>query len=466
MVSKIARFSREPFWVALASGLAISLFLAAGYFIPGIFGIIIALAPVAVLLVVLCVVNPYPFWLLYFFIAPFTYIIKEAFPLGSFVRFIGLFLVILSAPSILLSKPSARFRITPLGASILLFLLGGVLSLLAFIRMESAYLGVGLFFGNVIAYWVFVNVFGEEQRMGTLLKVLIGVLAVQSVIAVVQKIVNVPLFRASGTITDPNYFGFWLLPFLCISFYLGVAAKNNFHKILYFVAYALMTVAISLTYSRSMILILIPTQFVLFLRQRRLLLFLAVAAGILGFFYLGFAQIFQEGFNIESFFTAARIASIEWRFYFAKTSLKMFWEHPLFGVGADNFYHLFRFYSTITPHLSRAVIHNSYLEILAGTGLAGTVPFLAIIMFSIRNFWRARRYHLNKDDRFHTLLTEGLLVGFVVSLASHLFLSTQHHILLWLFLALSTIAANLSFRKAEEGIHPSALMRSLQKRKG
>lgn len=442
----VERFSREPFWIALALLGALVLAIVLGVFVSGITGIIIAVAPVALLLLILCLVNPYPFWVLYFAVMPFAYIISESLPTGSFVRFAGLIMVALSVPSILLSKHSPRFKVTALGGSILLFFAGCVLSLLAFFELEGAFRGVGLYFGNVMAYWVFINVFATEKRLRTVLDVLITVLAIEAVIAVIQKMVSTPLMRATGTLVDPNYFGFWLLPFLCLAFYFGLAARKRWQKWLYFGAYLAMTVAVPLTYSRSMILVLLPVQFILYWRQKKLYIFPLVAVASIALLYLGFAKFFASGLTTKSFFTAARVASIDWRFYFAKTAVRMFIDHPILGIGADCFYHAFRFYSAITPHIVYPVIHNSYLEILSGTGLVGFLPFVAVIFFSLRNLWFTCKHYITQGDRSHSLMTEGLIVGFSGSLLAHLFLSTQHHILLWLFIAISTIVANNSFR--------------------
>jgi len=442
----VERFSREPVWIALVFLGILLLACIGGFLVSGTTGILLASAPIALLLVILCLVNPYPFWIFYFAVMPFAYMISDFLPTGSFVRFGGLVLVVLSVPSILLSKRSPTFKITPLGASILLFFAGVVISLLSLFHLEGAFRGVGLFFGNILAYWVFINIFADEKRLRTVLNVLIFALAVQAAIAVIQKFVGTGLVRATGTLQDPNYFGFWLLPFICVSFYMGINAGNKWAKGLYFTAYALMSVAIPLTLSRSMFLVLLPTQFILYLRQKKLVIFFFILAGTLGLLYLGFAKLFAAGFNVNTFFTGIRAASIDWRTYFAITAVRMFLDHPVLGVGADCFFYMFKYYSTITPHLHEPVIHNTYAEVFAGTGLLGFLPFLGILFFSLRNMWLARKHHEKRQDRARSLLTEGLLIGFGASLLAHLFLSTQHHILLWLFIAISAIVANNSFQ--------------------
>lgn len=444
IAGRVNRVSREPLWVALALVGTLALSLTLGCLLSGIKGLIVALLPVGLLVVLLCLYNPYPFWLAYFFLIPFSYILADYLPMESFVRFAGLFLTALSIPSILASKRSGSFVITPLGASLILFLTGCVLSLLAFYDLEESFMGVGLFFGNVLSYWVFINILGSEKRVKPVVNIFITNLVIQCIIAFAQKLTGLAVLRATGTITDPNYFGFWLLPFLCFSFYYGVAAKNKWLKFLYFGAYAVMTLTLPLTYSRSMLIVLLPTQFILYWRQRKLLLFFAVSIVVVFLLYLGFKDFFSGGLTLYSFLRGARAASIDWRGYFALTSLRIFWDHPLVGIGADCFRWILAYYSAIGARNYNQVIHNTYLEILSGTGLAGFLPFIGALFFSFRNFWRSRKHYEEKNDRSRMLEMEGLFVGFASSLMAHFFLSTQHNITLFLFIAFSTIVVNYS----------------------
>lgn len=445
--SRLAQATREPLWVALAALFAFGLSAILGIYLSGLIGIVIALLPLILVVVVLALFNPYPFWLVYFFLVPFSYIVGDFVPMESFVRFGGLILVVFSIPTILASKKSDVFRITPVGASILMFFLGCVLSLLAMFDLEHTFQGIYLFMGNFVAYWVFVNILGGQKRVNTIINILIVSLTIESVIAIVQKVLNNPLVRATGTMSDPNYFGFWLLPFICFAFYFGLSSTSKWKKFLYFSAYFLMTVAVPLTFSRSMLLVLIPTQFVLFWRQKKLLLFFIISIILVGLLYLSFFEIFSKGLNIETFLKGARAASVDWRGYFALTALRIFFDHPLLGVGADCFRWIFDYYSTTSARNVTPVIHNAYLEILSGTGLLGFIPFVAILFFSLRNFIHARKHFFKQGDRKNALRMEGFFIGFGSSLLAHFFLSTQHHITLWLFIAISTIAANNSFNR-------------------
>jgi len=414
------------------------------FIVPGITGIMIAAAPLGLLIVLLMVINPYPFWLGYFFLVPILLILEDLFPLGSFTRFFGLFIVVLTIPYILLSKRKANFKVTAVGASLLFFFVGCCLSLLGAWFIEKALLEVGVFLGNLFLYWICVNLFSTEKRLRMVLDLFIFSMMIQSVTAVIMLFYGHPLARAMGTITDPNAFGFWLLPFITISFYLGFGANKWWKKIFYFSAFLFMTLALPLSYSRSMLLIFVPLEVFLFLRFKKPLLGVLLLVAGIGGFYIAFQEYFvMSGLNLMSFFTATRVGSIKWRSHFVLKSVEMFLDRPLFGVGNRCFRYMLPYYAEITPHVYSNVTHNAYLEILSGSGLVGFVPFIAAIIFALRNFWRTRRKHVEKKDRKKTLLAEGLLVAFIAQLGAHFFLSSEHHILLYMFLAFSTIMMNM-----------------------
>ena len=95
------------------------------------------------------------------------------------------------------------------------------------------------------------------------------------------------------------------------------------------------------------------------------------------------------GERVRSFQTLERDTSYNIRKLMIQKGLKMFWENPLFGAGLD------RFKSTSVPlerppilryagqeHFNVKSSHNSYIAVLAETGLAGSVP-LALLLAAL-----------------------------------------------------------------------------------
>ena len=129
------------------------------------------------------------------------------------------------------------------------------------------------------------------------------------------------------------------------------------------------------------------------------------------------------------------------------SGFRMFLGHPVLGVGVDNFRVVFSHYrveEAVHPAIFQPAAHNTYIEILSGTGLVGFIPFMLIIVLSIANFHNAsRRLRLLDQGKLWTII-EGIKWGYVAFLINLFFLSWQHSVLLWLFLALSIIVNRIS----------------------
>ena len=74
-------------------------------------------------------------------------------------------------------------------------------------------------------------------------------------------------------------------------------------------------------------------------------------------------------------------------------SLQMIRDHPLFGLGANNFIVVLPHYTG--PQFSSDwlnVVHNRYLLIWTEAGLGALVAFVLFLVTTVRNGWRARHH--------------------------------------------------------------------------
>ena len=127
--------------------------------------------------------------------------------------------------------------------------------------------------------------------------------------------------------------------------------------------------------------------------------------------------------------------------------LQMWADHPLIGVGPDNFEVHYRDYSAgigIDQRTQRRAAHNLYLESLAETGLVGTLAFLGVLGLALAGAWRARS-RLEGGD---ALLGEGLLVGLGAFLICAVTLHSAYARYEWIFLGLALAAGRLAQRPA------------------
>jgi putative inorganic carbon (hco3(-)) transporter len=130
-----------------------------------------------------------------------------------------------------------------------------------------------------------------------------------------------------------------------------------------------------------------------------------------------------------------------------KAGIQMFEEHPLFGVGLGNFGRVYsEDYSFEDPDAARGntgaewVPHSIYVQALSETGLAGSIPLLAlwVMFFRLNSRTRRRLAALGLDRRsFDYRLSIGLDMAMVGYLVSGAFIAVLYYPHLWILLGLS-----------------------------
>jgi len=133
---------------------------------------------------------------------------------------------------------------------------------------------------------------------------------------------------------------------------------------------------------------------------------------------------------------------------------QVFTGHPVAGVGAGNFqviesHYVLRpgaisriQYLTDVPHL----VHNTYLQLLAETGVIGLVGFLAVIIGSLRAAQlAARRFEaIGRID--YADLTRAIMMGTIGMLAALFFITNGDDQRLWVLLALGPVLLGVAGR--------------------
>lgn len=123
--------------------------------------------------------------------------------------------------------------------------------------------------------------------------------------------------------------------------------------------------------------------------------------------------------------------------------LQMWADHPLIGVGPDNFEVHYRDYSAaigIDQRTQRRAAHNLYLESLAETGLLGTLAFFGVLWLALTGAWRAR----SRLEGNEALLGEGLLVALGAFLICAVTLHSAYARYQWIFVGLGLAARRLA----------------------
>jgi len=125
-------------------------------------------------------------------------------------------------------------------------------------------------------------------------------------------------------------------------------------------------------------------------------------------------------------------------------AFEKFKDKPLFGYGPATFEKMYAT-SQWSLHFAQEdrakgrVAHNSYVEVLIGTGLIGLTLYLVIIIYAYKNFYAAWGiyHHLNLTEKCRQITA--FAISFSVLLMSFMFLSINYHKYFWISLAISQV---------------------------
>lgn len=224
------------------------------------------------------------------------------------------------------------------------------------------------------------------------------------------------LVRLRSVYGSPNNVGLYLGRALPILVAVGLMGRERARRQAYGVALLIVLSALVLSFSRGALFLGIPAGLatvLLFWGGRRMLLPLGGVAGIIAVGLLGLLRLpgLAERFNLGSATTFFRLNL--WR-----STLAMIRDHPLLGVGPDNFLYQYRGHyirpeAWQEPSLSHP--HNIVLDFWSRLGLLGLAVGLGLQV----GFWRtALRAWKGLNDPDSRALAAGLM-GSVAAMLAH-----------------------------------------------
>ena len=95
-------------------------------------------------------------------------------------------------------------------------------------------------------------------------------------------------------------------------------------------------------------------------------------------------------------------------------------------------------------HTLRRYAHNTYLEILIGTGITGLIIFLLVLRRAFKNFWVAAKVFIQNNQKNETEIIYAYIFSFASVSLYLLIFSDIYHKYMLLSIALSQIALRLS----------------------
>jgi O-antigen ligase len=238
------------------------------------------------------------------------------------------------------------------------------------------------------------------------------------------------LYRLFSVFLDPNFAGIYLVLYFFLI--LGIFAsqwKQFERKRKIVMSYLLLLIlgAIVLTYSRTALLMLLTgvVLFLIFIKRKKWIILVALLS-------LGLVAILSPAFKTENT-NLFRTASSKARLATSVDSLQIVQKSPLIGVGFDAYrYAQIRFglrqSQTPFPSHADAGVDNSYLFVLATTGVVGFVSYLYLWYHFIR-----KTYFVYKQRRERVSLL--IFCSVIAVLVSGLFINSLFYapIMLWMW---------------------------------
>ncbi len=272
--------------------------------------------------------------------------------------------------------------------------------------------------------------------------------------------------RATGLLTDPNYFAllitfafplallcllrahglllrlFWLGVLLLLLLGLGKSGSRSGLMVL------LLTCALSLWHYREHLKMLVPRHL------GWLILGLAISVPLVpSLLPDDFKQRLTALASVGSRVTIQADTSLARRASYLLVGTKIIKEHPLLGSGPGTYplefaktgYAIAFAYRPEVEQLFREA-HNTYLSMFSELGIPGGLMFVALVYIALRNFHRARRRWLECGDSDRAALATHLGLAFAVLAVFLMFLTVPGHKYLWVMLAV----ASHVYREASE----------------
>ncbi len=300
---------------------------------------------------------------------------------------------------------------------------------------------------------------GPEAWRRTLPYIVIGSVSLGSFLAAISFLFGIEGFTEqhnSGTLTrgvggaiDPNNLCLMTLFTLPLVVHKAIYAQSPKMRLLMIALIPLNLMAIVSAFSRSGFLATVALAGLMAFHYRHLLLRQNIAvlglAAILGMTSVVVAvpqSFWQRQISVLNFDADN---SLSRRGSYLEVAKRAFPEAPLLGAGPGAFIDIYGFSPesrlyTGDPDRRRRRAHNTYIEVLIGTGLIGFAVWMWMQGRGILNFFRAERAYADAGDKESANLAASYRMGFLILLFFLMVFSELYHKYMLLALAMSQVA--------------------------
>ncbi len=265
------------------------------------------------------------------------------------------------------------------------------------------------------------------------------------------------LVRSIGGSLDPNNFSIMILFTLPIVIHRTFYARSTAERTLMVLIIPIMLITVTSTFSRSGFLAMVVCLVLIMLHYRQYL-----RPRILGFLLLfGFMGFILTMITVPASFWDRQLSLLNWedgslnrRASYLAVGSDAIARYPLLGSGPGTFNEIYA-KSEVSRQFTRREAdrarraHNTYLEVLTGTGLVGFVLFIALNIRALKNYLSAERAFLARGDPELANLTASWRIGFLTLMLFLLTFSELYHKYMLLSLAISQGAIYFAQRETD-----------------
>ena len=258
--------------------------------------------------------------------------------------------------------------------------------------------------------------------------------------------------RLAGPYGNPNAYAQVLVVIVPLALDRLWHEKKISHRILAGYVIAVCTLAIFFTYSRNGFVTLILTLgFLVFMRRPRI--GPLVITGMLGILLLQFLPVsYTERITTLFQFSSGSSSQVADQSFRGRISENlaawmMFKDHPLLGVGLDNFQMNYQSYSRqigIDSRRDQRSPASFYLELLSEQGLVGTTIFLIFLVFIFRELWKAYQKFSALEMYDSGFMTVAFVSGLLGYQTFYISKNSAYPNVFWILLGLSISIAQVA----------------------
>jgi putative inorganic carbon (HCO3(-)) transporter len=332
------------------------------------------------------------------------------------MKAVGIIVVLGWALSVL-TRRRLDVRVSPLLIFLALFIGWSAISMLSAFNTSMALERVLTFTQLGFVVVMFASVVNSTSRVKWVLRTIVGWTTIVSIHAMALYLLGVTDV-ASGIIRNRNGLGMFIDLAIVCAYLLGQMKPHPWERVALVGALPILFVVLAFTFSRTAYLALVLALFLVAYRLARTRGYLILAGSVL---MLGLIiPLLPDAFyaRVGTILPAMERQddTVGLRVQRWKYAMRMIKDHPIVGVGPNNFVPVLARYGRGDINVKQGLVaHNTYLNVAAEMGLVGLALFLLMTGAAIREVtWIVRRF--GSTNRDLVLASNAIEISLVVML--------------------------------------------------